>query len=239
MDCSPTGSSDLGIFQARILEQVVISFSRGSSQPRDHRTHFSIGRQILSHCATWEVPKICQRVWNFNGRKLCILSGQVLLQFLLSKVEYTWSICSIEWWQNSILINNLFDCCAKRSRCKTHVATEREVQAQRQLTKSWHQRQIIKEPKQHSPAESAMDKEATWPNATWDGYSYSWEAPGSSRKHHCLESPCTCLLQPRQQNTTHCWFKQQKCVCFHSWKWKSEIKVGAVLVSPEVSLLGV
>ena len=34
MDCSP-GSSDHGIFQARILEWVVISFSRGSSPPRD------------------------------------------------------------------------------------------------------------------------------------------------------------------------------------------------------------
>ena len=31
MDCSPPGSSVHGIFQARILEWVVISFSRGSS----------------------------------------------------------------------------------------------------------------------------------------------------------------------------------------------------------------
>ena len=59
------------------------------------------------------------------------------------------------------MTNNLFDCCAKRSRCKIHVATEREVQTQRQLTKSCHQGQIIKEPKQHSPTESAMDKEAS------------------------------------------------------------------------------
>ena len=35
MECSPPGSSIHGIFQARILEWVVISFSRGSSQPRD------------------------------------------------------------------------------------------------------------------------------------------------------------------------------------------------------------
>ena len=35
MDCSPPGSSVYGIFQARILEWVAISFSRGSSQPRD------------------------------------------------------------------------------------------------------------------------------------------------------------------------------------------------------------
>ena len=35
MDCSPPGSSVQGILQARILEWVAISFSRGSSQPRD------------------------------------------------------------------------------------------------------------------------------------------------------------------------------------------------------------
>ena len=34
MDCSPRGSSIHGIFQARVLEWVAISFSRGSSQPR-------------------------------------------------------------------------------------------------------------------------------------------------------------------------------------------------------------
>ena len=34
-DCSPPGSSVHGIFQARILEWVAISFSRGSSWPRD------------------------------------------------------------------------------------------------------------------------------------------------------------------------------------------------------------
>ena len=35
MDCSLSGSSVHGIFQARILEWVAIPFSRGSSQPRD------------------------------------------------------------------------------------------------------------------------------------------------------------------------------------------------------------
>ena len=35
MDCSLLGSSVRGIFQASILEWVAISFSRGSSQPKD------------------------------------------------------------------------------------------------------------------------------------------------------------------------------------------------------------
>ena len=34
-DCSPPGSSVHGIFRAGILEWVAISFSRGSSRPRD------------------------------------------------------------------------------------------------------------------------------------------------------------------------------------------------------------
>ena len=40
MDCSLPDSSVHGVLQARILEWVAISFSRGSSQPRDH-THVS------------------------------------------------------------------------------------------------------------------------------------------------------------------------------------------------------
>ena len=35
MDCSLPGSSVHGIFQARVLEWIAISFSKGSSQPRD------------------------------------------------------------------------------------------------------------------------------------------------------------------------------------------------------------
>ena len=60
MDCSPPSSSVHGISQTRILEWVAISSSRGSSRPRD-QTHiscvFCIGRQMLSHWATWEAPR--------------------------------------------------------------------------------------------------------------------------------------------------------------------------------------
>ena len=47
MDCSLPGSSVNEIFQARILEWAAISFSRGSSQPRD-RTQVSciVGRRF-------------------------------------------------------------------------------------------------------------------------------------------------------------------------------------------------
>ena len=49
MDCSLPGSSVHGIFQARILEWVAISFSRGSSQPRDQTPGLPHCRQTLYH----------------------------------------------------------------------------------------------------------------------------------------------------------------------------------------------
>ena len=54
MDCSPPGSSVHGIFQARILEWVAISSSRGPSQPRNQTRISCMGRQRLYHWATWE-----------------------------------------------------------------------------------------------------------------------------------------------------------------------------------------
>ena len=51
-------SSVHGIFQARVLEWVAISFSRGSSQPRDQTQFSCSGRWILYHCATWKVSSV-------------------------------------------------------------------------------------------------------------------------------------------------------------------------------------
>ena len=47
MDCSQPGSPVHGISQARILEWVAISSSRGSSQPSDGTYVSCVGRQIL------------------------------------------------------------------------------------------------------------------------------------------------------------------------------------------------
>ena len=58
MYCSAPSSSVHRILQVRILGWVAISSSMGSSQPRD-QMHISfvssMGRQILNHCAIWEV----------------------------------------------------------------------------------------------------------------------------------------------------------------------------------------
>ena len=59
LDCSPPGYSVHGILQARILEWVAISYSRGSSQPRD-QTHISyvscVCRRVLYHQCHLGIP---------------------------------------------------------------------------------------------------------------------------------------------------------------------------------------
>ena len=60
MDCSLPGSSIHGIFQARVLEWVTISFSRGSSPPRD-QTQVS---RIAGRCFTfWATRGGCVEVY--------------------------------------------------------------------------------------------------------------------------------------------------------------------------------
>ena len=54
MDYSPLGSSVHGIFQARILEWVSISFSRGSSWPRDRTQVSCIAGRRFTNWATRE-----------------------------------------------------------------------------------------------------------------------------------------------------------------------------------------
>ena len=54
MDCSLPGSSVHGILQARILEWVTISFSRGSSRPRDQSWISHIGGRCFNLWATRE-----------------------------------------------------------------------------------------------------------------------------------------------------------------------------------------
>ena len=65
VDCSPPGSTVRGILQARILEWVAISFSRGLSQSRDW-THVScIDRWILYLCATREAFSVTGSIYIF------------------------------------------------------------------------------------------------------------------------------------------------------------------------------
>ena len=77
MDCSLLGSSVHWIFQSRILEWVAISFSRGSSQPRDWTLVFCIAGRHFYHLNHQEIYHSAEmsfkfRVLNFftQGRSL-------------------------------------------------------------------------------------------------------------------------------------------------------------------------
>ena len=56
MDCSPPSSVVHETSQARILDWLDTSFSRGSSQPRDQTNYLLHCRQIFCHWATSALP---------------------------------------------------------------------------------------------------------------------------------------------------------------------------------------
>ena len=60
IDCSPPGSSVHGILQARILEWVAVSSSKGSSQIRDQTRVFSVQfSSVAQSCLTLCDPMNC------------------------------------------------------------------------------------------------------------------------------------------------------------------------------------
>ena len=66
VECSPPGSSVHRIFQARVLEWVAISFSRGSFQPRDWTQVSHIAGRCFKLWATREAPGNTQSHTNGN-----------------------------------------------------------------------------------------------------------------------------------------------------------------------------
>ena len=64
MDCSLSGSSVHGIFQARVLEWIAISLSRGSSQPRNQTRVSRIAGRRLTVYATREA---CAKALHYRG----------------------------------------------------------------------------------------------------------------------------------------------------------------------------
>ena len=81
MDCSLPGFSIHGIFQARILEWVTISFSRGPSRPRDPTRVSHIGGRRYNLWATREarVSSIPFLKLSFTVGSHCILYAESLL----------------------------------------------------------------------------------------------------------------------------------------------------------------
>ena len=92
-DYGPPGSSVRGIFQARILEWVAISFSRRSSQNRDQTQVSHIAGRFFAFWATKEarkcfrkVCKVCSWVWAMSR------GGPPCAAFLTEKKR---------WWHSS------------------------------------------------------------------------------------------------------------------------------------------
>ena len=78
MDCSLPGSSAHGIFQARILEWVAISFSRGSSWPRDQ----TCVSHIVGRCFTiWTTKEVISEVIDISpgtvDSSLCFIQPSI------------------------------------------------------------------------------------------------------------------------------------------------------------------
>ena len=91
VDCSPSSSSVHGILQARILEWVAISFSRGPSWPRDQTQvsritgrHFNLWENTLLLCffiilnlikfylQFFFLSRIHKIILNFRSHRICI-----------------------------------------------------------------------------------------------------------------------------------------------------------------------
>ena len=104
MDSSLPGFSVLKIFQARILEWVAISFSRGSFRPKDRTWASCIAIRLFMVWATkynttakqshtWVVIK--KKKW---WRKIIIMCGSLGCQERLSDLcGYTWT--SVPFWK--------------------------------------------------------------------------------------------------------------------------------------------
>ena len=95
MDCSLLGSSVYRIFQARILEWITISFSKGSSQPRD-QTRISCFSCIAGRFFTAETPgKPYNMDTNLLFRFRALTSASV--QFWLLPAYFPSPLGSLRW----------------------------------------------------------------------------------------------------------------------------------------------
>ena len=94
MNCSPPGSSIHGIVQARVLEWVAISFSRGSSQPRDQTRVSCTAGRFFTDWATREAllkPNTNQRL-RFDQHPRASLAAQAVKNLPAMQETWVWSL---------------------------------------------------------------------------------------------------------------------------------------------------
>ena len=89
MDCGPPGSSVPGILQARILERVAISISRGFSQPRDLTS------------------LLCLLYWRVGSLPLAAMSGSNCC--FLTCIQVSREAGKVVWYSH--LLKNFSVCC--------------------------------------------------------------------------------------------------------------------------------
>ena len=106
MDCSLPGSSYIhGIFQARILEWVAISFSRRSSQPRDWtQVSRTVGRRftIWATVNSWTScywlcrasPSLGEYSQSDYGIDFLVMSMSRVLSCVVGRRYLLWPVCS-------------------------------------------------------------------------------------------------------------------------------------------------
>ena len=118
MHYSLPGSSVYGIFQARVLEWVAVSFSRTSSWPRDQMCVSCVGRQVLYHWATMEIhmshccsvthscPTLCDPM-DQHTRPLCPSpSPEVLPKFM--SIALVMQSSDLTLWYPLVLLPSVF-----------------------------------------------------------------------------------------------------------------------------------
>ena len=98
MDYSLPGSSIHGIFQARVLEWVTISFSRGSSQPRDWTWDSRIIDRRFTDVYTY--TSICSCMLVLATLWIIWLVYTQLLVFISHKAEHTILLCLHSYGHN-------------------------------------------------------------------------------------------------------------------------------------------
>ena len=112
MDCSPPGSSVHGILQAKILEWVTISFSRGSSHSKDRTCISCICRLILYCWDTREAPSWFQfsSVQSLSHVWLFVTPWTAACQASLS-ITNSRSLLRLISIESVMTSNHLFLCC--------------------------------------------------------------------------------------------------------------------------------
>ena len=100
MDCSLPGSSVHGNFQASVLEWVAISFSRGSSQPRDQSQVSCSGAQLTDGLSCSFYIHLTPTVYVLWGTSACLVFSRKWLQ---NTLEYFWNLTSVSAFIHSVL----------------------------------------------------------------------------------------------------------------------------------------